>query len=256
MLRITPLPAFADNYIWVLENAGETWVVDPGDAQPVEAFLAARQASLTGILITHHHRDHVGGVSQLARPGMRVVGPARERLPQTTEALVGGEQVTLAGLQLQVMALPGHTLNHLAYFGTAVGSAPFLFCGDTLFVAGCGRLFEGTPDQMFDSLGKLSRLPDNTHIYCAHEYTLANLRFALQVDPGNDALPQSLAEARELRASEQPTVPSTLAREKRTNPFLRTHLQPIKHQVSRYLGREIGSDLDCFAALRQWKDHF
>ena len=255
-MNLTPLPALADNYIWVLENAGETWVVDPGDSRPVRDYLDTHQSALSGILITHHHRDHIGGVEALLEKGMRVIGPARSALPYTTEKIQGGEQVRVAGSTLQALAIPGHTLNHIAFYAKPPGTTPLLLCGDTLFVAGCGRLFEGTPSQMYQSLQRLANLPEDTRIYCAHEYTLANLHFAEQVEPDNPNIARSKQKARELRDRELPTVPSTLAQEKLINPFLRAHLPTIKSSIARQFGEPPTSDVECFAYLRQWKDSF
>lgn len=217
MFKVSLIPAFKDNYIWLLTQGGRAFVVDPGDAAPVLARLAADDLVLEGILITHHHADHQGGVAELrARYPAAIFAPANESITGCTQPLSGGERIDVLGTPLEVMAVPGHTLGHLAYYAPGV-----LFCGDTLFGAGCGRLFEGTPEQMSASLDKIANLPDETLIYCAHEYTEANLRFALAVEPKNESLHKRVAKVAALRAAGQSSVPSLLAEEKATNPFLR-----------------------------------
>lgn len=256
MLRITPLPAFSDNYIWMLENAGETWVVDPGLSAPVVEFLTEKNLSLDGILITHNHPDHVSGVERLLSESPRVVGSGRNRHPHTSEPVLGGEKIEIAGLSFRAIAVPGHTMNHIAFFAAPPESEPILFCGDTLFAAGCGRLFEGTPAMMFDSLQQLLKLPDETLIYCGHEYTLANLRFASEVDPENSAVQEAIQKAQELRANGQPTLPSILKNEKQTNPFLRAHMPQLRLRMEELSGEQIESDVECFAQIRRWKDTY
>jgi hydroxyacylglutathione hydrolase len=217
MFEILLIPAFKDNYIWLLTRGSRAFVVDPGDAAPVLARLAADDLVLEGILITHHHADHQGGVAELlARYPAAVFAPVNESITGCTQPLSGGERIDVLGTSVEVMAVPGHTLGHLAYHAPGA-----LFCGDTLFAAGCGRLFEGTPEQMSASLDQIADLPDETLIYCAHEYTEANLRFALAVEPENEALQQRVVKVAALRAAGQSSVPSTLAEEKATNPFLR-----------------------------------
>lgn len=256
MSSITPIPAFKDNYIWLLENAGETWVVDPGDAEPVQRRLEESGKQLDGILITHHHRDHIGGVAALLQPGMRVVGPALDAQAFTTEPLGGGEQVRIAGLDFKVLAVPGHTLNHTAYYAEPEGEAPLLFCGDTLFVAGCGRIFEGTPAQMYESLGTLRALPENTRVYCAHEYTLANLKFARAAEPDNARIRELMDEVERLRAEGQPSVPSTIGTEREVNPFFRAAEKTVKAGLAQSGAPQGLSDLESFTRLREWKNNF
>jgi hydroxyacylglutathione hydrolase len=257
MIQIDALPAFTDNYIWLLQDTASQRcaVVDPGDAAPVQAWLAAHPGwQLTDILITHHHQDHVGGVEQLkALTGAKVYGPASERIPARDVALADHAIVEVLGLTFQVLAVPGHTLGHIAYHAPDHG---WLFCGDTLFAGGCGRLFEGTPRQMFDSLARFAALTDDTQVYCAHEYTLSNLRFAQVVEPGNQALAQRLLEARHLREQNLPTVPSTIGLEKRTNPFLRVAETSVKQKADERDPGSAGSPVKVFAALRAWKDSF
>ena len=254
MVEIVPLHAFQDNYIWCLRNDTAAVVVDPGDAQPVLDYLSHERLELAAILVTHHHSDHVGGIAALrAHFNAPVYAPHRENIEGTTTAVRQGNTVTLPqfGLSFAVIDVPGHTLGHVAYYG-----ANLLFCGDTLFGCGCGRLFEGTPQQMYASLQKLAALPDDTLVYCAHEYTLANLRFALAADPDNAALKQRMASAAELRQRGLPTLPATLALEKATNPFLRCGESALVAAARRHAGRPLHDAAEVFAALRQWKDHY
>lgn len=256
MLRITPLPAFSDNYIWMLENAGETWVVDPGYSVPVLNFLKAGNLSLDGILITHNHPDHVSGVERLLSENPRIIGSGRNRHPHTSEPVLGGEELIIAGLSVKAIAVPGHTMNHIAFYAEPPESKPVLFCGDTLFAAGCGRLFEGTPEIMLNSLQTLMQLPDDTELYCGHEYTVANLKFAQEVEPDNPAIQEAVQKAQQLRAQNQPTLPSILENEKRTNPFLRSHLPQLRDRMKVLTDEDIESDVECFAQIRRWKDKF
>jgi hydroxyacylglutathione hydrolase len=257
MPTIIPIPAFTDNYIWVIGDGARAAVVDPGDAAPVLAHLARAGLELCAIVATHHHRDHVGGVAPLVeRFGVPVFGPAGEGIPCRTHALREGDAFELPGLGVRLRALdiPGHTAGHVACVGDVDG--PVVFCGDTLFAAGCGRLFEGTPGQMWDSLSKLARLPDATRVYCGHEYTLANLRFARAVEPGSDALRARIARDSAIRDRGEPTVPSTIADERATNPFLRADLAHVRAAAERHAGRALDGAVASFAALRQWKDEF
>ncbi len=258
MIAIIPIPAFADNYIWLLHAAGRAAVVDPGDAAPVLAVLAREGLALTAILTTHHHGDHVGGVAGLlARYPVPVFGPAHEHIPGRTRALAQDDVVDVPGLPLRfsVLDVPGHTAGHIAYFGN-VDDVPSLFCGDTLFAGGCGRLFEGTPAQMWSSLSSCARLPEATRVYCAHEYTLANLRFAAAVEPDNAALAARQLRDAGKRAHGVPTVPSTLADEVATNPFLRAGLAQVRAAAQAHAGHELPDDTAVFAALRAWKNQF
>lgn len=260
MLAIEPIPAFQDNYIWCLHDGATAWVVDPGDAEPVEEFLAARKLGLEGILITHHHSDHIGGVAQLVRTQAprHVFGPCNPAIAGLTHMLTGGDTVALLGLSLTVIEVPGHTLDHIAYFAERAAEAaspPLLFCGDTLFAAGCGRLFEGSPEQMYESLQKLAALPAATAVYCTHEYTLANLRFAREVEPDNLALQTRVSDAEQLRRESQPTLPSTLQLELATNPFLRANAATVCTAALEH-GAVGTGNVQIFAALRKWKDHF
>jgi hydroxyacylglutathione hydrolase len=258
-MTLVPLPAFADNYIWMLQDGSNAIVVDPGDAQPVFNALTRDKLQLAAILVTHHHPDHTGGVVALhAATGAPVFGPARERIPEPFTPLLHGSSAEVLGLRFQVIDVPGHTAGHIAYFLPAQQEeAPLLFCGDTLFSGGCGRLFEGTPAQMLASLDALAALPGNTRVCCAHEYTLANLRFAQAVEPGNADLTQYTAHCESLRAQGRPTLPSQLAIERRINPFLRSREATVLRAVREHaeLSANAG-EADVFAALRQWKNDF
>lgn len=254
---IFAIPAFRDNYIWLLVRGSAAAVVDPGDAEPVRQRLARDGLELAAILVTHHHADHVGGVAELAAAsGAQVYLPAAESITGIPAALrqplSGGERVRIDALEAEfdVVAVPGHTSGHLAFHAPGV-----LFCGDTLFGAGCGRVFEGTMDQMAASLARLAALPDDTAVYCAHEYTESNLRFALAVEPGNAALRRRVDEVAAIRAAGGATVPSTLALEKATNPFLRCR-EPEVAAVARAHGAASDDPAAVFAALREWKNVF
>ena len=254
MLTVTSIPAFNDNYIWALHDARDAVLVDPGDAAPCLEFLEARGLTLTTILVTHHHGDHVGGLAALAaRSRPRIYGPALENIPAVTEAVTDSDTITIANpeLQFSIIATPGHTLGHVAYYGGGR-----LFCGDTLFACGCGRLFEGTPAMLADSLSRLSQLPDDTQIFCAHEYTLNNIRFAKTVDGNNPALLEREKRDQKLRQAGQATLPSTLGLEKATNPFLRCHEAVLIRAAETRLKRPPKDAVEVFAVLRQAKDAF
>ncbi len=253
MFEVMRIPALKDNYIWLLRKGASAVVVDPGDADPVLEVLDREKLILDSILITHHHKDHQGGIAQLLQySSAQVFGPAAESITSRTHALRGGERISLPslGIAMQVIPVPGHTLGHLAYFGDGR-----LFCGDTLFSGGCGRVFEGSYAQMHDSLIRLAAFPDDTLIYCAHEYTEANLRFALAVEPGNRSLASRANEVAVLRARGLATVPSSLAVEKATNPFLRCHIPELR-MAARTRGCSSIDELDVFAAIREWKNTF
>lgn len=253
-IQVTPIPAFQDNYLWLLDNGRAAAVVDPGDAAPVLHYLEAHQLALSAILVTHHHGDHIGGVPELLeRYPVPVFGPAGEDIPDLTFRLREGDSVTVPGLGIafSVLDVPGHTAGHIAYVGNGM-----LFCGDTLFACGCGRLFEGTAAQMAASLAKLAALPGDTRVYCAHEYTLANIRFAEAVEPGNNALQER--KVRETRKREKgiPTLPSSIALECDTNPFLRWSAPEVIASAERAAGTKLHQPQEVFGALREWKNHF
>ncbi|MGE7994144.1 hydroxyacylglutathione hydrolase [Pseudomonas sp. NPDC089554] len=259
MIQIVALPAFSDNYIWLLQDTAKhrCAVVDPGDAGPVLKWLDQHRGwVLEDILITHHHNDHVGGVLALKQAsGARVCGPAGENIPCRDLALDDGDTVTVLGLQYQVFAVPGHTLGHIAYY-TAQSDTPLLFSGDTLFAAGCGRLFEGTPEQMHASLQRLAALPEQTQVYCAHEYTLSNLRFAKAVEPQNPHVLQRFDDVTQARQEDRITLPSSIGLERLTNPFLRTAEIFVKQKADEWKGHSNDTQAAVFAALRSWKDRF
>lgn len=261
-LSLIPVPAFTDNYIWVLHDGRSALAVDPGDAAPLERVLAASGLQLAAILVTHHHGDHVGGLGRLreAFAAARVIGPAGEAIDGLSERVRGGQPLTVLGQNLHVLEVPGHTAGHIAFFieQPSDGSAPILFCGDTLFAAGCGRLFEGSPAQMQASLAQLAALPHDTRVCCAHEYTLSNLRFALAVEPDNAALQARQRHAQALREQQQPTLPSSIALERATNPFLRWDAPQVQ-AAARTQAPEPAADASpvaVFTALRAWKNVF
>lgn len=248
------IPAFTDNYIWLFHQQGssDAYVVDPGDAHPVLEALEGLGLTLKGILITHHHNDHVGGIEQLlTQYTVPVYGP--KGITQATEIVVDGDKLDIAGTEFNVIEIPGHTLDHIAYYAA---NEPLVFLGDTIFANGCGRLFEGSPEQMWQSLSRLSSLPPETKLYCAHEYTEANTRFALAVEPGNSNLQQRAQDIAKTRAENKPTIPSTLAMELATNPFMRSNQESIKEAAEKYGQCKASSEVETFALIRQWKDSF
>ncbi len=254
-LTVTPLPAFNDNYLWLLVRGHEAAVVDPGDATPVWRALDRHNLRLSAILVTHHHGDHVGGVLDLkSRTGAEVFGPAGEDIEGVDHRLRGGDRVDVLETSFEVIDVPGHTAGHIAYFA-ARHAPPLLFCGDTLFACGCGRLFEGTAREMVASLDALAALPASTLVHCAHEYTLSNIRFALTVEPGNAALRERAARDEATRHRGEPTVPSTIGLELATNPFLRCDVPEVRASVTGRTADAVDRTA-MFAALREKKNDF
>ncbi len=260
---VEAIDAFGDNYLWLLRapQRDGAVVVDPGDAAPVERVLTERGLHLDAILLTHHHPDHVGGVGALAerwRPA--VYGPAGEAIPGIGRGLADGDAIELEalGITMRILDVPGHTRGHIAYVAEPWGAdpRPLLFCGDTLFAAGCGRLFEGTPDQMLASLDRLAALDPATLVFCAHEYTVSNLRFAAAAEPSSRVVADRLDEAVRMRAAGVRTIPSSIGIERASNPFLRADAPAVAETVAGRLGRPPVSRLECFTALRAWKDQF
>ena len=256
-LDVRPVRAFSDNYIWLIESPrvpGRVVVVDPGDAAPVRSELRRSGASLAAILLTHHHPDHIGGVEELLELGpVPVVGPEDARIALRNRTVRDGERCDLPdlGLGFEILAVPGHTLSHIAFWGHGA-----LFCGDTLFSAGCGRMFEGTPIQMNASLNRLRALPPETRMFCGHEYTAANLRFALTVDPDNRTAQDYRGAVERTRAADAPTLPSPLSLEIRINPFLRCDTAAIRASAEAHAGRLLPEAAEVFAELRSWKDTY
>lgn len=255
-MYLIPVSAFTDNYLWLLHDGKRALVVDPGDAGPVLQALEDSQVQLESILVTHHHADHTAGVEALRKAtGAAVYGPATEHIPAPFKPLREGDCVTTLGLDFQVLDVPGHTTGHIAFYTPDMDGQPLLFCGDTLFSGGCGRLFEGTPVQMLASLDKLAALPNATRVCCAHEYTLANLRFAMAVEPENKILAAYEQHCLHLRGQGKPTLPSSIGQEICINPFLRTRQAGIMAAVHRF-DPSTRDDATVFAALRQWKNQF
>ncbi|MGM0692030.1 MAG: hydroxyacylglutathione hydrolase [Pseudomonadota bacterium] len=255
MLSVTPIPAFSDNYIWLLrqDTSPAVCVVDPGDATPVIEWLERERLELGTVLITHHHHDHTGGLAALIeRYSPRVIGPDNPEIDGIDERVGDGDEVRVMGRLFEVLALPGHTLDHIGFF--TPGIPPLLFAGDVLFSGGCGRLFEGTPAQMHDSLSRLAALPEDTLVFAAHEYTLANLAFARAADPDNADVEAAQLECQRARELDRPTLPTTLGRERRINPFLRCASAGIRQAASAH--GDTDSDLATFTTLRVWKDGF
>lgn len=259
-VEITPLPVLGDNYIWVIRQGENAVVVDPGEAAPVEAWLREHALTLRAILVTHHHADHVGGLAALtAEHRAPVYGPALEEFPDVTIPLHDGDVVSISALDLtlRVIAVPGHTLGHIAYVTIPDASdAPYLFCGDTLFACGCGRLFEGSPAQMLASLDRLAALDEATRVCCAHEYTVANIDFALECEPANSTLAAWRDQATALRERGLPTVPTTIGHELQVNPFLRAGELSVQQQLAVTLDQPVAGRLPTFTLMREWKNRY
>ena len=252
--NIEAIPAFSDNYIWILIKDNSAAVVDPGDASAVESFLSKNNLNLETILITHHHFDHTGGIIDLAsKRDIKVYGPKGGHINGIEYELSENSIITILETEFHIFETPGHTLDHIAYYSKEIDS---LFCGDTLFSGGCGRLFEGTPLQMFDSLNKFSDLPEKTKVYCTHEYTLSNLTFALEVEPDNVDLKKYFEEVSSLRNSNMMSLPSSIRLENKINPFLRTSVDQIKEKAENYANKQNLQPVEVLAAIRDWKDNF
>jgi len=261
MIKVHTLPAFHDNYLWLfhLEDSKKAYVVDPGDAKVVLEALESLSLDLAGIMLTHHHPDHTGGVEELLRfRSVPVFGPNSSHIPWVSHPFTDNGTLSLApDLVFRAIEVPGHTLDHIAWYREATTQdQAVLFCGDTLFAGGCGRLFEGTAQQMHHSLSKLAALPRNTAVYCAHEYTLANLAFASEVEPGNKRLEERVNTSRALREAGTPTVPSTIGLELETNPFMRCHASDVKRAADKRAKQPLDSEDKVLACIREWKDSF
>lgn len=260
MLQIHPIAAFNDNYFWLIQpdsTCTDAYIVDPGHAETALAGVEKYGLNLKGILITHHHHDHIDGAQSLSSKfNIPIYGPQSPKIPQITQVVRNGEQLLLGQFKVNVIALPGHTQDHIAYYMVPENTEPRLFSGDTLFAAGCGRLFDGTAKALFASLQTIAALPENTLIYAAHEYTLANLRFALYIEPDNNEVSQRQGHCEKLRSQGLPTLPTQLLLEKRTNPFLRCHIPAIRLRAEQLVGHELATEEAIFTSLRQAKDHF
>ena len=264
LIKIHPIPAFDDNYIWAIidTDSHEACVVDPGDAAAVSNYLKQEQLNLHAILITHHHFDHTGGIDELLKQGdVPVYGPDNVQISSISHPLKAGNEITLLDCRYSIIEVPGHTLDHIAYFCAKPPQAttlanPVLFCGDTLFAGGCGRIFEGTAKQMWESLNKLSALPTDTAVYCTHEYTLANLAFALAVEPSNKILQERNNKAKAKRANNEVTLPSSIKLERASNPFLRVSEQCVIDAAIRHSGNTMADAVDVFTTIRAWKDSY
>ena len=255
MINIEPIKAFDDNYIWLMTTNEGSIVIDPGESINLLKAIEQKNLKLDAILITHHHYDHTGGIEELLMkyPNLKVYGP-NNNLDSIKSRLIDGEILNVIGIDFKVIEIPGHTLDHIAYYAN-INNSPILFCGDTLFAGGCGRVFEGTFDQMYESLLKLKKLPQNTRIYCGHEYTINNLKFAKAVEPDNIDLIKRYNDAINLRKNNKPTLPSTLSIELKTNPFLRAEKNNVQKIISNKFKTGF-SEKEIFSALRQWKDNF
>jgi len=260
MFQVHQIPAFKDNYFWLIQpdtGSPDTYIVDPGAAEPVEAYLQANNLKLKAVLLTHHHNDHIGGAQVLAHKyQLPIYGPKSDRIPQVTHALKHEDCLPLQSFEAKILELPGHTLDHIAYFIETPGNPPMLFSGDTLFAVGCGRLFDGTARLLYSSLQKIAALPENTLVYAAHEYTLSNIEFALHIEPDNDDLKVRAQIESDKRQHGIATLPTQLDIEKRTNPFLRCHLSQVRDRIQQLTGKSHDLDVDFFTSLRKIKDSF
>ncbi len=260
MLQIHTLPAFEDNYFWLIQPDAQSpcsYIIDPGSAPVVHDYLKQHHLQLKGVLLTHHHHDHIDGAAELSdKYQIPIYGPRSARMPQVTHHLGEGDKLPLGNLTAKILETPGHTLDHIAYLIETTEQPPHLFSGDTLFGAGCGRLFDGTAPLLYAALQRIAALPEDTFIYGGHEYTLANIRFALSIEPDNNELQARQVLETEKRKQGIATLPTQLGREKRTNPFLRCHLKSIRSSVAQISGKTFANDAEVFASLRLIKDHF
>ncbi|HJL96072.1 MAG TPA: hydroxyacylglutathione hydrolase [SAR86 cluster bacterium] len=257
MFEILPIRAFSDNYIWALIKDGEVIVVDPGEAKPVLETINKLNLDLKGIIITHHHFDHTGGIQELKDHfHCDVYGPGGDHIQGISSPLNDNEEFELLGKKFIALSTPGHTLDQLAYYSDEACSEPILFCGDTLFSAGCGRIFEGTPLQMHESLSRFSTLPGNTKVYCGHEYTQSNLTFAITLEPDNQFIKDKIEEVNKLRELDKETLPSDLASELKINPFMRCEEKTVIDAASNFVGSELKEPHEVLGAIRDWKDNF
>ena len=254
MLSVEPIKAFEDNYIWLVTTNEGSIVVDPGESSKIIKLIDENKISLKGIFVTHHHYDHTDGLKDLSRKlNIDIYGP-NNNINEINKRVKNSDHISILGIDFEIIEVPGHTLDHIAFYSFNDGE-PILFCGDTLFAGGCGRIFEGTYEQMFESLNKLSSLPKSTKIYCGHEYTLSNLKFAIEADSSNKDLIKEYEQIKRLRNIDCPSLPSTLDRELKINPFLRYDNYSIKNKIKKEFGIS-GNGLDIFTALRKWKDSF
>ena len=256
MLKIIPLPAFTDNYIWAIVYGNSCVVVDPGDSSPVFDFLESNNLDLESILITHHHFDHTGGMLALAKKyDCPVYGPTGDHIEGLTSKISEGDEINIFNFKFKIFETPGHTLDHIAYFHSS-DKGSYLFCGDTLFSGGCGRLFEGTAENMFSSLNKFISLPEETQVFCAHEYTQSNLKFALSVNPSNLDLIKYSEKVDELRSKSEITLPSNIGLEKKINPFFLLNDKEILENSEKFISGKISNSIESLAAIRSMKDSF
>lgn len=257
MFSVTAIPAFQDNYIWLLKkpDSSDVFVVDPGDAGPVTRYLDDHNLNLAGILITHHHADHTGGVNQLkSRYNPIVYGPANSPFKGITQPLTDADHCEVLGSRFAIKHVPAHTLDHISYF--CADAQPLLFCGDTLFLAGCGRLFEGSPAQMLAAMKYFDSLPAETLVYCTHEYSLSNLAFAAAVEPNNPQIQQCISDCQDKRSQQLPTLPSNIAQERDINPFMRTQSSSVRAAATDYAGQDLADEVAVLATIRAWKNNF
>ena len=257
MFEIFPIRALSDNYVWTLVKEEQAIIVDPGEARPVLETLEKLKLELKSIVITHHHFDHTGGIEELKNLfNCEVLGPSGGHIKGINRPLSDNEEFDVLGKKFIALATPGHTMDQLAYFSDEAYSEPILFCGDTLFSAGCGRVFEGTHLQMYNSLSRFTSLPTNTKVFCGHEYTQSNLAFAITVEPQNQFIKDKIEEVKKLRELDKETLPSDIASELKINPFLRCNEKTVVDAAINYSGNEIIEPHEVFGAIRDWKDNF